>query len=68
MALTLTFRNGRTMNGLLWSVPENGTFKALNEKNGQIKEYKLGDIKSGIVYPTRDRHEEAGEDFLAKIW
>jgi len=65
MALTITFKNGKSMNGLLWSWrPEEGWFEALNEKNGKIKSYKLKDIKNGVLYQTRDRRDLHGAEQL----
>lgn len=67
MALTLLFKNGKQMNGLLWHwVPEEGWFEALNEKNGQVKRYKLRDLNGGTIWPTRDRRDNAGENILEK--
>lgn len=67
MALNLTFRNGKSIEALLWSwKPEIGLFEALNESNGQVKKYHLRDLKSGIIFPTRDRHTESGEDLIQK--
>ena len=67
MALTLMFNNGRQMSGLLWTWrPEEGWLEALNEKTGQIKRYKLKDIKGGTLWQTRDRRSNSGENILEK--
>jgi len=72
MALTIFFKNGKQMNGLLWSWrPKEGWFQALNEKTGNVKRYQLKDIKGGQLWQTRDRrdnYESLVDKAMAEGW
>lgn len=65
-AVNFTLKSGKKIDALIWTfVPEEGWFKALDESNGKVKQYKFSDIRSGVVYPDHIRMEyHDTQDFL----
>jgi len=64
---TITLTSGKTLHVLIWKwTPEEGSFTALNEANGNLIQVKLDNIKSGAWYPDRVRNENASRDIFKK--
>ena len=66
-AVDITFKNGSKLEGLIWRwTPKKGVFEALNESNGNIKSYKLQDVKEGKWYSDRVRKYSECSDFIER--
>ena len=66
-AIDLLFKNGKRLEGLIWSwKPEQGWFQALDERDGQVRQYLIKDVQDGKIYADRVRVQAQAQSFLER--
>ena len=64
-AVTLVFKSGKRLDGLLWTwTPESGAIVIMDEKTGERINVALAELQDGLIFPDRFRDDSLASSLL----